>query len=147
MRIVLRAETANTGLRRHRRAGILDNETFLGYLLLLPTLGILLVFLAFPFAYGVVLSTTSTEVGDSSLGQFIGFANYVYETAKDGVFRTAFMNTLSYTFWTTIVKFVLGLSMALLLNQVFPGQRFVRAALLLPWICLLYTSPSPRDRG
>ena len=134
MRLVLRAGAGSTGLRRRGRAGILDNETFLGYLLLLPTIAILVVFLAFPFAYGVILSTTTTEVGDSTLGQFVGLANYIYETAKDGVFRGALLNTFSYTFWTTIVKFTLGLTMALLLNQVFPGQRFVRAALLLPWI-------------
>src|SRR5256885_6332596 len=94
----------------------------------------LAVFLAFPFIYGVVLSTTSTEVGDEVLGRFVALANYLFEMARDGVFRTAFVNTFSYTFYTTIVKFVLGLSMALLLNQVFPAQRFVRAALLLPWI-------------
>jgi multiple sugar transport system permease protein len=119
---------------RHKRPSPFDNETFLGYLLLVPTVTVLAVFLAFPFIYGVVLSTTSTEVGDEALGKFVAFANYIFEVARDGVFRTAFANTFSYTFYTTIVKFVLGLTMALLLNQVFPAQRFVRAALLLPWI-------------
>src|SRR5215831_3806950 len=133
MRLAVGARVGRTGLRR-RGPRILDNEMALGYLLLLPTIAILLVFLAFPFFYGVILSTTSTEVGDSALGQFIALANYTFEAARDSVFRTAFLNTFSYTFWTTIVKFTLGLSMALLLNQVFPGQRFVRAALLLPWI-------------
>jgi multiple sugar transport system permease protein len=50
------------------------------------------------------------------------------------VFIQAFMNTVSYTAITTVFKLGLGLVMALLLNQVFPAQRFVRAALLLPWI-------------
>lgn len=133
MSIITRARVGGVSVRR-RRPSPFDNETFLGYLLLAPTVLMLAVFLAFPFIYGVVLSTTSTEVGDEVLGKFVAFANYVFEVARDGVFRTAFANTFSYTFYTTIVKFVLGLSMALLLNQVFPAQRFVRAALLLPWI-------------
>lgn len=133
MSTVQKAEAASRGLRRSRLS-FLDNESTLGYLLLVPTILMLAVFLAYPFAYGAALSTTSTEVGDPALGQFVAFANYVFEAAKDGVFRGAFWNTFAYTFWTTIVKFVLGLVMALLLNQAFRGQRFVRAALLLPWI-------------
>jgi len=131
--ILTRAGVGRVGVRR-KRPSPFDNEAFLGYLLLVPTVLMLTIFLAFPFIYGVVLSTTSTEVGDNALGQFVALANYVFEAARDGVFRTAFQNTFTYTFYTTIVKFVLGLSMALLLNQVFPLQRFVRAALLLPWI-------------
>ncbi len=133
MSIITRAGVGRVGVR-HKRPSPFDNETFLGYLLLVPTVAMLAIFLAFPFIYGVVLSTTSTEIGDEVLGKFVAFANYAFEMARDGVFRTAFKNTFSYTFYTTIVKFVLGLSMALLLNQVFPAQRFVRAALLLPWI-------------
>jgi len=131
--IITRAGVGRVGVR-HKRPSPFDNETFLGYLLLVPTVAMLAIFLAFPFIYGVVLSATSTEIGDEVLGKFVAFANYAFEMARDGVFRTAFKNTFSYTFYTTIVKFVLGLSMALLLNQVFPAQRFVRAALLLPWI-------------
>lgn len=134
MSTVRKVGLGKVGVHPRRPLGFLENEAVLGYLLLVPTILILTIFLAFPFVYGVVLSGTNTEVGDSALGQFIGLANYTYEAAKDGIFRTAFLNTFTYTFWTTIVKFVLGLTMALLLNQAFPGQRFVRAALLLPWI-------------
>lgn len=122
---------------------MLEREAPLGYLLLLPTVVMLGVFLVYPFIYGGVLSLTGTEVGDSALGQFIGFANYTWEATRDHVFNGtpwtngqwgAFFNTFTYTFVTTVIKFALGLVMALLLNQVFPAQRFVRAALLLPWI-------------
>ncbi len=122
---------------------MLDREAPLGYILLVPTIAILALFLFYPFVYGGVLSLTSTEIGDTSLGQFIGFGNYVWEVARDRVFGGnpwtsgqwgAFFNTFVYTGVTTVFKFALGLLMALLLNQVFPGQRFVRAALLLPWI-------------
>src|SRR5258708_13800371 len=101
MRLALRAGAAKTGLRR-RRASILDNEAFLGYLLLVPTIGILAVFLAFPFAYGVVLSMTSTEVGDSALGQFVGFAHSSFVIAKDVAVRDACLHTSPVPFLSTV---------------------------------------------
>jgi len=114
-----------------RRVSIFERETNLGYLLLAPMLALLLVFLAYPFFYGIWLSVTSAQIGDA--GHFIGINNYSFERG-DTVFIQSFVNTMSYTVITTIFKLGIGLIMALLLNQVFPAQRFVRAALLLPWI-------------
>lgn len=113
------------------RVRILDREAHLGYLLLVPMLLVLVIFLAYPFFFGIWLSLTNAQIGEN--GHFVGFGNYLFERG-DTVFLESFMNTMSYTVVTTIFKLGLGLVMALLLNQVFPAQRFVRAALLLPWI-------------
>jgi multiple sugar transport system permease protein len=113
------------------RVRFLERETHLGYVLLAPMLLLLLVFLAYPFLFGIWLSVTNAQIGD--VGHFIGIRNYDFERG-DSVFIQSFINTMSYTGVTTVFKLGLGLVMALLLNQVFPAQRFVRAALLLPWI-------------
>ncbi|HYZ03361.1 MAG TPA: sugar ABC transporter permease, partial [Candidatus Binatia bacterium] len=42
-------------------AGWLDRETILGYFLLTPALVILVLFLAYPFLYGIWLSLTNAE--------------------------------------------------------------------------------------
>jgi multiple sugar transport system permease protein len=131
MSAVEEARAARPGLHRHR-VRILHREAPLGYVLLVPTMLMLLVFLAYPFLYGLWLSMTTAEV--DTTGSFVGFANYVFEATRDRVFRSSFANTFIYTGVTTVLKLLLGLIMALLLNQVFPAQRFVRAALLLPWI-------------
>src|SRR5436305_8046971 len=116
-----------------RRVRIYDREAPLGYLLLAPTLVVLGIFLLYPFLFGIWLSITDSELG--VLGNFIGLGNYRFEWRNtDGVFYTALVNTFLYTGITTIFKFSLGLVMALLLNQVIPFRRFVRAALLLPYI-------------
>jgi multiple sugar transport system permease protein len=91
----------------------------------------LAIFLAYPFGIGIWLSLTASEVGE--IGPFVGLANFQFEL-KHHIFQQAFVNTFVYTAVTTVFKLGLGLLMALLLNQVFPLQRFVRAALLLPWI-------------
>ena len=115
--------------RPHNR--LLQRESTLGYGLLVPTMVMLLVFLAWPFFWGIWLSLSSAEIGDP--GHFVGFGNFVYNLS-DSIFVQSFWNTMAYTAITTVFKFGLGMSMALLLNQVFPLQRFARAALLLPWI-------------
>ena len=91
----------------------------------------LLVFVAYPFLFGIWLSITNSQIGVN--GHFVGLANFQFEQG-DSVFIQSFVNTVSYTGITTVLKLALGMVMALLLNQVFPAQRFVRAALLLPWI-------------
>lgn len=127
------AERAGPEVRgRPLHSRLLSSERGLGYLLLIPTLSLLVVFLAYPFFFGLWLSVSSAELTD--LGHFIGLANYKFEFTVDRVFMQALTNTFLYTGVTTVFKLTLGLAMALLLNQVFPFQRFVRAALLLPWI-------------
>ncbi len=111
---------------------LLQREAPLGYLLLLPTLLLLGVFLLYPFVFGIYLSMTNAELGD--IGSFVGLRNFSFEIFNDRVFQQSIVNTVAYTVVTTIFKLVLGLVMAVLLNQVFPAKRFVRAALLLPWI-------------
>jgi multiple sugar transport system permease protein len=116
-----------------RRVRIYDREAPLGYLLLVPTLVVLGIFLLYPFLFGIWLSITDSELGN--VGNFIGLGNYRFEFRNtDGVFYEALINTFLYTGVTTVFKLGLGLVMAMLLNQVFPFRRFVRAALLLPYI-------------
>ena len=113
------------------RVRIFEHEARLGYLLLIPAMGLLLVFVAYPFFFGIWLALSNAQIGDN--GHFIGLSNFLFERS-DSVFIASFVNTVSYTLITTVFKLALGMTMALLLNQVFPAQRFVRAALLLPWI-------------
>src|SRR2546430_4410042 len=114
-----------------RRVRIYDREAPLGYLLLVPTLLILGIFLLYPFLFGIWLSITDSELG--SLGSFIGLGNYRFEFRNtDGVFYGAVVNTFLYTGITTVFKLALGLVMALLLNQAFPFRRFVRRPCFFP---------------
>ena len=111
--------------RRPLHTRLLNREAPLGYALLVPTMLMLVIFLGFPFFWGIWLSVTNASIGVEET-KFIGAANFLYERG-DTVFIQSFWNTMNYTLVTTVFKLVLGLSMALLLNQVFPFQRFVRA--------------------
>jgi multiple sugar transport system permease protein len=109
----------------------LEDERTLGALLLLPTLVLLTLFIAYPFVKGVWISLTSATVGDP--GVFIGLANF-QRLFLDSIFQQAAWNTVVYTAIATVGKLALGLWLALLLNRHFRGQRLVRASMLLPFI-------------
>jgi multiple sugar transport system permease protein len=108
-----------------------EDERVLGVLLLLPTLVLLGLFIAYPFVKGVSISLTSATVGDA--GTFIGFDNF-RRLLNDTIFQRTAWNTIVYTMVATVGKLALGLWLALLLNRHFRGQRLVRASMLLPFI-------------
>lgn len=112
-------------------ARFLENERFLAFVLLTPTVVLLGTFIAYPFVMGVWLSLSSTSVGNP--GHFVGLKNFL-KAWDDSIFQMAFRNTFFYTFWATIFKLSLGMWLALLLNRHFRGKRLVRASMLLPFI-------------
>jgi multiple sugar transport system permease protein len=110
---------------------LLEDERWLAFFLLLPTVVLLGLFIAYPFAKGVLLSVTSTKVGVP--GDFVGLANFD-KIWNDSIFRVAVRNTFVYTAVTTVFKLALGLWLAVLLNRHFKGKALTRAFILLPFI-------------
>ena len=113
------------------RSRALEDERWLAFVLLVPTVVLLGLFIAYPFVQGVLLSVTNSRVGVA--GDFVGLANF-YKIWNDSIFRTAVYNTFLYTAVTTVFKLGLGLWLALLLNRAFKGKALVRAFILLPFI-------------
>ena len=108
-----------------------DNRNALGLLFMLPAAALLIVFLTYPLGLGVFLGFTDAKVGRP--GEWIGIENYDF-LVTDSVFRLAVWNTFLYTFIASVIKFALGLWLALLLNEHIPFKAFVRAIVLLPFI-------------
>ena len=52
----------------------------------------------------------------------------------DSLFWLSVFNTILYTVVASILKFMLGLWLALLLNEHIPFKAFIRAIVLLPWV-------------
>lgn len=113
------------------RRRVLEDERWLAFVLLLPTMVLLGLFIAYPFARGILLSVTDSRVGVP--GEFVGMTNFA-RIWNDSIFRQAVYNTFLYTAVTTVFKLALGLWLALLLNRHFKGKAFVRAFILLPFI-------------
>jgi multiple sugar transport system permease protein len=109
----------------------LDNRNLLGALFMLPAAALLLVFLTYPLGLGTWLGFTDAKIGRS--GDWIGLENFEF-LWNDAVTRLALFNTLFYTIVASVIKFALGLWLALLLNKHLPFKAFFRAVVLLPFI-------------
>src|SRR5512138_1523291 len=107
------------------------SEALTGYFLISPAVFLMLVLLAYPFALAVYISLTDRVLGEP--GHFIGIRNFV-KLLGDSLFRQVVWNAFVYTFTTVWLKMVLGVILALLLNQEMRFRNVVRGALLLPWI-------------
>jgi multiple sugar transport system permease protein len=133
---VVPARVADETARRIGAPGaarrFLEREHVLAYLFMLPGGLVLLSFMAYPFFRGIYYSLTDKMIGFQAY-DYVGLANYRY-LLEDPIFRQTVENTFVYSFFTVPFKLLLGLGLALTLNQAFRFSRVLRAGLLLPWI-------------
>ena len=111
---------------------LLDRQGILAYVLLTPGLLILIAFIGYPFATSLWLAVTDQSVS-TSVANFVGLDNFTDEL-RSQIFLQTVRNTLVYTGVTVAFKLVLGIALAVLMNQSFRLKNLARAALLLPWI-------------
>jgi multiple sugar transport system permease protein len=107
------------------------NKNWLAIWFMLPAAAFLILFLAYPLGLGVWLSFTDARIGRS--GVFIGIENYEWLWG-DSTFWLSVFNTLLYTSVASIIKFAVGLYLALLLNERLPFKAIIRALVLVPFI-------------
>ena len=121
---------AGASVRPRAAARTRRRESRLAYALLTPTLLVSVLLVAYPFFAAIVLSLQNKMVG--SPGRWIGLANYV-ELFHDEVFLRTAWNSVVYTVVAVALKFVLGLTMALILDQERRFNNFFRTLLFVPW--------------
>ncbi len=107
------------------------NRNWLGFWFMLPAAAILILFLAYPLGLGIWISFTDARIGRS--GVFVGLENYEW-LWDDAVFWLSVFNTLLYTGVASVIKFAIGLYLALLLNENLPFKAMIRAVVLIPFI-------------
>ena len=128
--VIVAARPPRFGLRL-RLGEWLNREAVLGPLFVAPALLLLLVLVAYPFCMAVYFSLSDAFIGRPS--QFIGIRNFVNLWESDA-FRHTFQNAFVFTGISVAVKLVLGITLALLLNQQLWFKRWIRGAVLLPWV-------------
>jgi multiple sugar transport system permease protein len=107
------------------------SEALTGYFFISPAVFLMLALLAYPFALAVWISLTDRLLGEP--GKFIGIANFL-RLFHDTLFLQTVWNSFIYAVSTVALKMILGIVLALLLNQQMPFRNLIRGALLLPWI-------------
>jgi multiple sugar transport system permease protein len=110
-----------------------NQEKILGPALVAPAVLILLLLIAYPFCISIWLSMTDKMIARSDTGNFIGLANFA-KLLKNSIFQRTSLNTFNYALVSVFFKLVLGMLMALVLDEVKIFKNLFRGALLLPWI-------------
>lgn len=119
-----RADQARPWLTMSRRNSIL------GYVLVAPVVIALSILVIYPFFFAIWISFTDRMVGRE--GQFIGLANYLYLINWID-FQATVKNTIVLVVSVQTLKLVLGLGIAILLNQAIRARQLWRGLILLPW--------------
>ncbi|MFQ3634471.1 MAG: sugar ABC transporter permease [Cyanobacteriota bacterium] len=103
-----------------------------GWLLVAPALLLLAVVYAYPILRAFWLSLYTQNLGTELQPVFSGFENLGRMTT-DGRFWQSLGNTTVFTLASLTLELILGMGMALVLNQAFRGRGWVRTIAILPW--------------
>ncbi|HNP73181.1 MAG TPA: sugar ABC transporter permease [Kouleothrix sp.] len=99
------------------------------YLFILPGMALFVAWTLYPLLYSFVMSFAEWNLIKPS--RFVGLENY-RRALSDPVFWLALRNTLSYTLITVPGQMILGLGLALLLDQPLRGRAFFRTMYYIP---------------
>ena len=151
------AAPQNIGLAKR----LSHNRNWLGLWYMMPAAAFLIIFLAYPLGLGVYLSLTDARIAADDWN-YVGLENFWFMLDEqplsdmgatfaneiglgwafeerfsiwgDKQFFDSIFFTIVYTVVASIVKFAIGLYLALLLNNHLPFKAFLRAIVLLPFI-------------
>lgn len=100
-------------------------------LFILPGLLLFFTFVVGPMLYSFRISFYDWRIIKPENSEWVGLANYA-KAISDPIFRRAVLNTLVYALVTVPGQMILGLSVAILLNQAIRGKAFFRVIYYLP---------------
>ncbi|GMV02198.1 MAG: sugar ABC transporter permease [Burkholderiaceae bacterium] len=110
----------------------LDDELWLGRLLIAPAVVYIVALVGFPFALAIVYSLSDATVGSTSL-DYVGLRNFV-AIMDDPTFWQSLRNAVVFTLASQALVVVLGKVLAMALYRDFRGKWLVRLLILLPWV-------------
>ncbi|KAE9630811.1 carbohydrate ABC transporter permease [Parasedimentitalea maritima] len=103
------------------------------WVLLFPAILVLSLITVLPFLQTVWTSFTDAEItAREQQVNWIGLENYIW-ALTDPDFLEALGRTMYFTVVSVGLEGVLGIAVALLLNQKFRGRWFLRVIIILPW--------------
>lgn len=118
--------------RSKRIEAVLGRDWKVALPFVLPIVVIMAGLIFWPFINAILLSFTVRNIVTRS-EQFVGLANYT-RLWSDSDFRGAVNNTILFTVASVACKFVVGMTIALLLNSRLPFRNLLSGMMLLPWI-------------
>src|SRR5215471_9861612 len=113
------------------RRTLARDQAFFGYALLLPAALLMVILVGVPFLRALWLSFHKKLLGAED-APWIGAQNYS-ALLSDPIFWQAVTNTVIFTVASIACKLVLGLTIAVVLNEALPLRNLWRSIVLLPY--------------
>jgi ABC-type sugar transport system permease subunit len=108
-----------------------QEERIIGYLLLLPAVLLVCAVTVFPLLRTIQVSFTNQVLAEQT-NAFVGLQNYQL-LWQDFFFKKAYSNTWTFSLLSVLGETMLGLLLALVMNQHWRFRGWLRAAVLIPW--------------
>jgi multiple sugar transport system permease protein len=110
----------------------LGKDWQVGFLFVLPLVLIMGGLIFWPFISALMLSTTAFNFNTGETFN-VGFRNY-QRLFTNSDYILSLKNTVVFTFWSLSIKFIVGMTLALILNSRLPYRSILSGIMLLPWI-------------
>lgn len=107
-------------------------DRWLAYVFVAPAVVLVAALMYYPMVGSVYESLFTTSFINPK-PKFVGLASYA-RILSDPVFLQVLLNSLEWTAFVVVLQNLIGLLVALVLNQNLPGQGLMRSIILLPWI-------------
>lgn len=124
------ATTATKPALQKSRLSFAGRQALWGYLLVLPAIALIVGLVAYPFFFAIYISFTDRVVGNP--GSWVGFDNFRY-LSHNPSFTRSIRNTITLVLVSDAAKLLIGLGLALLVNQQIKGRGIFRAFIMIPW--------------
>ncbi len=111
---------------------LLDSDTFLGYLFLVPAFLFLGVLIVYPVLSAIRQSFFNTNYL-TGIDNFVGLKNFI-SIFQDQIFWKALRVDIIWTAGSVVFQLILGLLAALMISKESPLKKAVRSILLTPYV-------------
>ena len=105
-------------------------------ILILPTLLVTTIFILVPVIDSVIKSFLEFKVRNiisGKPGEWNNFENYI-RLFNGGKLLPAIVTTLTFVVGVVLIQFILGMTLALILNSNVKCARFIRSIMMMPWV-------------
>ena len=116
-----------------QRVSAAKRERLTGYILLLPTLAVLALVIVYPVLDGMRISLMRMKLTSTSASRYVGLDNYL-DLFQDDKFWFTLRTTAIWTLANVVAQLVLGLALAVLLNEQLKARGLYRSVALIPYI-------------
>ena len=126
------APLSGASARPRIKRPLLDRESFLGPVMIIPAVLYVVALVGFPFFLSLWLAMSDAKIASNTYG-FVGLAN-VLSALESPTFRKSLGNTFIFTLVSQTLVLVLGKILATCLTKQFWGKSIFRFLILLPWV-------------